>query len=605
MHRSATLSNLPRLFLPLYLVAFAAAFFLLPYAFHVPASISASYVYQFNNRIATAVFVAGVAGFAWLTNGLNLPVAEGSSRVAPWARWLGVLWCVGIVLMLSATAINQPLHGEAIYFLDRLNHLNAGETIYRDIEFPYGPLPLYLPFWTSKLLHLTLRQGYTVAWVSVWAIGVWVLSVLVDAIEIAAPSRTLVFLALVAQICPVTMPGYGINFSPLRFLLTGSMALLVFRVHQRRGLRAALIAAMLSAAFAASVSPEAAIAFMLGSLIFFGVFTRERPRNFPLWFAAMSVAFAAIVYVSFRAGVYTVLRAFGSGAYNYPILPGPANLGVMFVYALAAAAGYKAYRAGRAQSLLVYILCISLFCMPSCFGRADYGHMEVGAMSAIVIGVLAISTRRVFWIPLAALFAVVVALGLKDLFVPPVTIIREAAERNLFSPGQPATPAARASAFVFRSLHAESKLQQIQAKEAAALDRERSIAPPQTLPSALYIAPFGYADWKLQIDMSGHVDYGYFHGLEDVFQPAQVDGLVLWLNSHPERRLVLPPEWEDECYTYPEGTPESIRALYMFPYVPPQRRTMTVLYPLCDYIRAHYTQDPQTSIRDWSIWVRR
>src|SRR4051812_18779434 len=85
--------------LTVFLLVFAAAFFRLPYYFPVSPSFSVSYVYQYNNRVAVLVFLAGAAAFAILFRGLSLQPATKDSRVSRVSALFGAVLCVGIGLL--------------------------------------------------------------------------------------------------------------------------------------------------------------------------------------------------------------------------------------------------------------------------------------------------------------------------------------------------------------------------------------------------------------------------------------------------------------------------------------------------------------------------
>ena len=212
---------------------FAAAFFRLPYYFPVSPSASASYVYQYNNRVAVLIFVAGAAAFAILFRGLSLQPATRDSRVSRISALLAAVFCVGLGLLCWWLSSPEGIHADVPYFYSRLCQLAAGKTIYRDFEFVYGPLLLYLPLWTGKLFHLNLIHGYFLFWLVDWAAGIWILYRLVNAIEIPSPYRTAVFFLLVADFVPALWRE-GINYAPVRGLLTAGLAMLVYAAHKRQ-----------------------------------------------------------------------------------------------------------------------------------------------------------------------------------------------------------------------------------------------------------------------------------------------------------------------------------------------------------------------------------
>jgi hypothetical protein len=508
----------------------AIAFFRLPFAFPVSPSVSASYVFQFNNRVAVLVFLVGATVFAVYFRGLSLRPATRDSRVSLASASCAVVLCVVLGAIYYWLSIPDGLQGEVPYFYGRLAQLAAGKTIYRDFEFAYGPLWLYLPYWTGKLFHLTLIHGYILFWLADWAVGIWLLYRLVNAIDIPSPYRTPIFFLFVLDFAGSLLP-QGINYAPVRTLLTASLSLLCF----------------------------------LG-----------------------------IVAVSEKTRVYTTLHAFSSGGYNYPIMPIPAVLCVLGLYLLAACAAYIAFHSNRRDSLTVYLLCVCLFGMPACFGRADSGHMQLGAFSALLVAALSLGRY-----PLASLLAAVAFFHWPATapFAGQFTPIREQVERRLFDPTHPAQLPNRVAVFVLHRLHRDAQRQIIEAKVAQFLGAPRT---PELPAGVVVDAPWNFTRRKV-VDTSDNVDYGYFFGMENVILPSQVDSILLWIQAHPERSLILPYDWQRRCRSFEEGEEPSLQVVYGRHWASPIR-SMQVLLPLCDFIETRYAPDLEVFSLDNRIW---
>jgi hypothetical protein len=572
----------------------AIAFFRLPFAFPVSPSVSASYVFQFNNRVAVLVFLVGATVFAVYFRGLSLRPATRDSRVSLASASCAVVLCVVLGAIYYWLSIPDGLQGEVPYFYGRLAQLAAGKTIYRDFEFAYGPLWLYLPYWTGKLFHLTLIHGYILFWLADWAVGIWLLYRLVNAIDIPSPYRTPIFFLFVLDFAGSLLP-QGINYAPVRTLLTASLSLLVFTVfRQGHSMPVVAATASLSAALAAAVSPEHGIAFMLGTVLYFGLCVRTRPDRYWPSLAVMALCFLGIVAVSEKTRVYTTLHAFSSGGYNYPIMPIPAVLCVLGLYLLAACAAYIAFHSNRRDSLTVYLLCVCLFGMPACFGRADSGHMQLGAFSALLVAALSLGRY-----PLASLLAAVAFFHWPATapFAGQFTPIREQVERRLFDPTHPAQLPNRVAVFVLHRLHRDAQRQIIEAKVAQFLGAPRT---PELPAGVVVDAPWNFTRRKV-VDTSDNVDYGYFFGMENVILPSQVDSILLWIQAHPERSLILPYDWQRRCRSFEEGEEPSLQVVYGRHWASPIR-SMQVLLPLCDFIETRYAPDLEVFSLDNRIW---
>jgi hypothetical protein len=563
-----------------YLALFAWAFFRLPFAFPVPPSVSASYVFQYNNHVAVLIFIAGTAGFAMLFNGLSLEQASRDSRVSRLSAAIAILAITALGIFFYVISIPEGLHGEAPYFYSRLAELAAGKTIYRDFEFAYGPLLLYLPFWTGKLFHAGLVNGYFLFWLADCAVGIWILFRLVNAIEIASPYRTAIFFLLVVEFAGALW-STGINYAPLRPLLSAAMAMLVFAAW-RRGYPPARVAmlAVAGAGLDAAFSPEHGIAFMLGTGLFFLTCVRERSGGYWLAMTIMACGFVAIVVASARAGAYITLRAFSSGGSNYPVMPTEDVLLVMALFVIAACVAFRAFQQKRTDVLFLYLLCISLFGMPASFGRADSGHMQLGAFPAVVIAALALGRYPKIALVIACAFFY---LDATSQFRGEVWQMREATERWVFNPAHRAGLAYRGTVLGLQVLHADAHRAAMEAKVDAYYDHQMAI--PALSDDFIVMAPWGSTSDGMT-DSSGKIDYGYYYGIQDVIVPSEVESMIESLQAQPERKLLLPTVWRTHCYTSDDGDP-SFQTWHGFHWASPKRK-MQLYFPFCDFVVSHY-----------------
>ena len=567
-----------------FLAVFALAFFRLPFFFPVPPSVSASYVFQYNNRVATLIFIAGAAALAILFRGLSLQPATRDSRISRTSAFVAMVACLLAVAFSYWVSIPFGLHGESVYFYSRLAKLAAGKTIYRQFEFAYGPLLLYPELWISRLFHLSLINGYIVFLLFCWAVGIWILYRLINAIDIPSPYRTAVFFLLVLEFAVGAIWPLGVNYAPLRGLLTAGLALVVLTVYKRT--RSPIVAAAVSvscAALATAVSPEHGIAFMLGSGLFFVFCVRSRPRGYWPALAAMGIGFLAIVLLSAQAEEYITLRAFSVGSYSYPIMPTPDVLCVLALFLVAACIAYLCFKQRKTESLVIYLLCICIFGLPSSFGRADSGHMQIAAFSAVVIAMLALGRY-----PKIALLAAVAYLGfiISSPFSANLGSVRESIERRAFDPVHQSPILHNTSVFILHAMHEDAHLQVIEAKDRR-LHQDDILQTVSELPPGIVDSPFYGQSIS---DTSGRIDYGYYSGLENVTLPSQVQSIIQWLQSHPDRKILLSNMGGRDCYKFDEGDSAAFRTVYGIHYASPKRR-MPVYFPLCEFVGTHYRPD--------------
>jgi hypothetical protein len=583
-----------------YLGFFLAAFFRLPYYFPVSPSVSVSYVYQYSNRVALIIFLIGMAGFAILFRGLSLEPATKDSRISRLTASLAVVACTALGFWdywISNGQGSIPYYGtELYYFYDRLTQLAAGSAIYRGFEFAYGPLLLYIPFWAGKLFHLSLLHGYILFWLATWPVGIWILFRLVNAIEIPSSYRTAIFLIFTLDFME-EIQCMGLNYTPFRGLLTGGLAMLVYSAYRRHSQLPKIVCmAVVSAAIATGISPEHGIAFMLGTTLFFTLCVKTRPTGFWPAIVSMALCFMAIVAVSMRMGIYTTLSTFSSGGYNFPILPTPLVLFVLALFLIAACVIYLGFQRKQTESLTFYLLCICLFFLPSGFGRADAWHILNAVVFALIIATLALSRY------LKALFVVLLIFA-----APPLLqVIGPAAAQ--------ATPAVfyRSTERALHLLHCDKVSRALDAKvkqhfvKVEAEHQQSLLTDPPFEDGPIVNAPWG-TRWHNMEAPPMKVDSGFFSGAENVISPAQVDSIILWLQAHPDRKLLLPKDehiWPlspQRCYGFDEGESPIYSTLYGHHWASAKRQ-MQIIFPLCDYVRSHYAPDPIPFSDQMDLW---
>jgi hypothetical protein len=216
--------------------------------------------------------------------------------------------------------------------------------------------------------------------------------------------------------------------------------------------------------------------------------------------------------------------------------------------------------------------------MPSAFGRADSGHMQMAAFPALLVGALSISSYRRTATCFGAFFL------LTAIAVPASKIYLNATHRSL---GYWSQAIRSGSIAVDKPLIVPNS---------TGID-----ALAQVPKGVLMNAPLGYI-YRGYIDQSGRIDYGYFSRLEGVLLPSQVDAIINWLEKNPERRLIMNRESIETCYEFSEGTQSNLEEIYSVPFSPRPKKQMRVIFPLCDYIRAHYVPSAMRYKNDAQIW---
>jgi hypothetical protein len=214
--------------------------------------------------------------------------------------------------------------GESGQFLNAIDQILMGKHPYSDFIFAYGPFFLYGPIALSALAGGAIRldTSYMIFVSAETAAGLAFLWMIVRRLDL--PKNFALGLYLLVAIAGLNLT-LGENYTPFRFLFPFAAMIFVHgRARDAAALSEKLGACALAAAasgFGALVSPEIGLVAALGLSAIFFVHARES-RPFAAGIAAALLAPLAVAALFSKAYLFGLL-AFGSGGYNFPVLPTP------------------------------------------------------------------------------------------------------------------------------------------------------------------------------------------------------------------------------------------------------------------------------------------
>ncbi|HEY5541337.1 MAG TPA: hypothetical protein VIL41_07785 [Coriobacteriia bacterium] len=391
-------------------VAALIGVFVLPWVTSGPIAVvqSESQALGFNNRAAMIGLVAGaialfcLARFARRSGAVNsndplvsVHRAPPEDRVSPRLVWVAIALTMLMVAVVSAIERSYPF-GDAQYFTNALLRVSAGGAPFSEVEFSYGPLLVYLPLLTWRLLRWTGLSIYPVyyCWVGVFqAAGLASAAHLLNRIRIRRTLRNAAF--LIVGGFALLQPTLGLNYTPLRFLLAYVLFAWVMErlaASPRSMVRSVLpLAAVLAAA---CVSPDMGIALLLAlTVALFLLVIHDSKRHLGSLAVLLSGALTIAVAASISgAGTF---GAFAGGAFYFPILPGPpAVIFVGSVLLLAWGFGSAFDSSGRTDAALqAGWLALALVLVAPALGRADFGHLFFNGMGAMLVCAAVVDRR--------------------------------------------------------------------------------------------------------------------------------------------------------------------------------------------------------------------
>jgi hypothetical protein len=400
--------------------------------FHVPLfskAYSTALIFHFNNQVAFLSLMTGLALatlWSWREPRsepqrsepqIETPASSGPNERLP--LWpLGVAWAVSsIELTLVCMVSGWVPMDSAGYFIDRLFCLQGGLKPYRDFEFAYGPLIIYIPDTIRRLTGLSVEASYLVAlWMFAWtgfAVLWWVIRQVCDGQSESRTTpagisrRTKIAAFLLLSGYPMVSPEFGIQYTLTRYT-SGLAALVLARIVMKKFAGRWFVVAvchLLLVAAVGSISPEIALAFFATLIVYWTLEYLKGSKWLAYTAAAQLGMIVSLAIVFIPRDMFLAVRGFGSGVNNMPLFPSPYML--LFVGSLLAvvapilADGVRAMTGDTPHfqflgSLTLPIAVFSVCMIPAVLGRADSGHVLYNGTAVFLLALLvpSITTAR-------------------------------------------------------------------------------------------------------------------------------------------------------------------------------------------------------------------
>lgn len=373
----------------------ALCVFVLP--FLLPPKIptfSDSYQYGFNNRIAelSAAIASAVVTLILWARQMGRPPKEACKDQRMPRRWLaiGALCAVCFTAGLGAAMIRSNIaYSDAGFFMAQIHRVvHDRAVLYRDVEFPYGPIMMYWPALTQRafaLIGLSPAVAYVFTLGLMQVVGLVFLYYILEWLPLSKPTRKLFFgLCAFATLPPLL----GLNYTLLRFLLPHALFLAITR---QRSVTLEAVLLGFGQLLAMGFSPEIGVSFLGGAIAY--AFYRCYVSG-PSWLAAVASPFLASLIFSSLAGrsYYAMMSRFAFGAFNVIVAP-DFHILVLLTAAIAlcpiAVAGFLQTKDPRAGVILGFYV-ISLGMLGPALGRCDSLHTFFGGLGIYLLSLLAV-----------------------------------------------------------------------------------------------------------------------------------------------------------------------------------------------------------------------
>jgi hypothetical protein len=616
--------KLNRTYIPLIVVCLTGLTltFLLPTVIPSSTANSESYLFGYNNRVGLFSFVLLAAVLAILTKWqqLSLPVTDRIENISSrndelTVRLLSLCLSITLVCSLFIYWLTRRFDGflESSYFIDRAKHVAMGQRPYIDFEFVYGDFCLKVPVALSRLFHIGVTDGYYLFWMLCSLIGVALLWLTVRMIDLPQGGKRSVFCFLYLTTFTFLL-GVGLNYNPIRYALPIAGLLVLRYLDMLPGFGARLLEHLWALGIAAlllHLSPEEGLSFLVVSIFYTTIRRWLEKRPFVVHLLLMLIYFAILVRLTATSGVFNTMKNFATGAFNLPILPAPHVLfsfgGVLLVVFYLATGTFRQRFSEGTTILALYALCM----LPGSLGRCDLAHMIGYEMGAVMCSLLIMWRWAQAWRWTRIAYLIIfLAIPLASMAVAS-PFFGKAIMAHLYASDSSSGPINRwiehkSTELAIKKLGPDKGLAKIQSLRQAS--RSVSLEPANVFPSATPVleAPFAYIPNKLGFYVSPSIDEGFFQGLLNILTPEQVQQKITELDTHPERDLILPDNFRDQCRIDALTQQHEIQYLFQLPYRLQVKHEIHILEPICEHIEQHYTliQAPASQTYGYGLWRR-
>lgn len=601
-----------------YLLIFAVFVFLsvfvLPFyiARKTPA-VSTSYDYQFNNLISVialcfSVFIGSIIFYKYFDKelprfsidnlfrqnidaGLNIKNAHALFFIHSFA-----------ILCLYLLNANYG-YGEQNYFLLRIDRLSLGQEPYKDFEYAYGILLIYLPKLITDLFHFpTSVNGYFISLTVLNAIGIYFLYYVINSFNIDRRKKVIIFFSVGLACIPLSL---GMNYILLRFITpVASIFLLgeIIRKLESASLKNCILIALAAVAVSLLnfiISIEVGIAVLLSILgyLFFSVVLNK--KTFHLITLLVCGVLITLILLLLGKSSALIIKVFAAGGNNWVVIPAP-SIVLFIVSFLITNFIFCSWIIKKNISFLTCALLIfNMIMLAGAFGRCDPGHIFWYGLSSLITAwvITALISNKYFTMYSIAFISIfLIGMNASGLYLYKSELSTLVA-RYLIHNGKANSLREFAQTIHYDTTiinrYAEAVTDRVDYKE---LSKYQKIALPFDVDKDIYL-------FLLKSHIYSPEYYtGYFL---NTFTPDQINTKLKGLKDNNHKYMVIPENVLNFSYSSDIiGERKFISRLFLFPYHYTKVRDSQRLYePVYAYIHNNYK--PVKTIKKGFILVER
>jgi len=591
--------------------------FVLPFYFPLHnKTISASYDYHFNNFIAAIfliltlllsilLFYKNFGSPAKTKNLLNVITEEKRGKLPIRHLFISVLIFSVVTLILYFLNANYG-YGEEAYFLYRIDRLRLHQLPYRDFEYAYGILFIYLPYFINKLFGFESSiPGYYISQLLFNGIALCILFFCINKFGLSSRRKKILFYFLVCCFIPYQN---GLNCSLFRYVIPILLIFLLLKnrdwmlpFHWRKATGLAVLSA-LTVVFYFGISLEIAIALLIAQIAFLGyAWIYERKYEYLLSLMILILLLLGFYFFVLESDFLQTLKSFKSGAMNWIVIPSPSIclyvIDFLFVNFILAAKVLN-----REEPVWIFPLVFNLVILAAAFGRCDPTHILDNGLSVFILAFLLYSQFPVKYFRyhvIAFLLVFVIAMNTSNLLTYKESIGMVLIKK--FSGNSAMADVVRKTAGLLDKTKA--------GKMEGFMSKQQSRADTAAMARYSKIALPFYVDAEIYLFLLHHGNYApeFYSDLLNVGTESQLEHKLNNLMDDQHEYMIIPEKYLTLSRLYSKTNKEErkfISTLFFFPFRYNKVNDSRILQePIYRYIINHY--DTISVVKKGYILVKR
>ncbi len=374
--------------------------FVLP--FYIPRripAVSASYDYQFNNTVSVislclSLFIGSIFFYKYYSKKIQLLQVE--KLFADYIynelsiKNAFILFFIHSFPILCLYLLDANYgYSEGNYFLMRIDRLSLGQEPYKDFEYAYGVLLIYLPKIITDLFHFPSSvAGYYISLTLLNTFGIYFLYYVINSFNVDKRKKRIIFFSIGLACIPLSL---GMNYILVRFITPVASIIVLSRIIgklENGSVKNCIFIAL--AAVAASllnfiISIEVGLAVLLSILgyLFFSLILNKKIFHLITLVVCGILITSILLFLGSNFGL--IIKVFASGGNNWVVIPSP-SIVLFLVSFLIVNFIFCASIIKKNISFLTFTLLIfNIIMLAGALGRCDPGHIFWYGISSFIV----------------------------------------------------------------------------------------------------------------------------------------------------------------------------------------------------------------------------